>query len=424
MSFRNSFLYTFDVFIFIFFFTPSNLSAHLVDGHAASHLGLDVLEADRVEVGSLLGFLGLEDVLLETSAKVAHANDGVDNGQDDEEDGDDSEGRQRLPHGHVELPVVWLVDAHELEDEVAQATEVQNDDNDHTDLLLSPGEESGADENRNGNRDGGSSQSVLHNLDIAHDDKELDGESEEEEEIEFKESDVDLVIQESLLHPVVSSDRLEDIPSKDLVQLPGNKGHGKGAGGEDAGNGDQEGAYLAPQVLMIGGDRPGRAHFLDGDLNLFDLDGGIDHDSQVGDADSNDLNGVLVSQSIPDDNELVEESENEQSEEGRDRTPLGIVTRLVLIVDQAILECGEDVGFENHANEGLAESDEEEAPRPQRGHEREPAFPVGALRARAIHSRGSEALAISIALVGHARRLIARGLRRLGLGRQRSREGR
>lgn len=84
---------------------------------------------------------------------------------------------------------------------------------------------------------------------------------------------------------------------------------------------------------MIGVDRPGRAHFLDGDLNLFDLDGGIDHDGQVGDADSNDLNGVLVSQSIPDDNELVEESENEQSEEGRDRTPLGIVTRLVLIVD-------------------------------------------------------------------------------------------
>lgn len=55
---------------------------------------------------------------LQALAKISHANYGINNGQNNQQDGDDCEGGQGLSNGKVRVPVAWLIDAYELEDEV------------------------------------------------------------------------------------------------------------------------------------------------------------------------------------------------------------------------------------------------------------------------------------------------------------------
>lgn len=69
-------------------------NGRLIDGHAAGNLGLDILHVDGVDVGLLLDLALARqslEVRLESLAKVEHAHDGVDNSENDEENGDDSE---------------------------------------------------------------------------------------------------------------------------------------------------------------------------------------------------------------------------------------------------------------------------------------------------------------------------------------------
>lgn len=190
---KNKFLTLFFLlFLFVLKSRSSPTSRPLVNRHPARHLGLHVLKADRVEIGALVGTLWLEEVLLEALAKVAHADDGVDDGENDQEDGDDGESGQRPADGHVVLAVSRLVDADQLEDEVAQSTEIEDDDGDNAQLVLAAGEVGGADEDGDGDGDGSGGEGVLDDLDVADNDEELNGEAEEKEKVELEEGNVDL----------------------------------------------------------------------------------------------------------------------------------------------------------------------------------------------------------------------------------------
>lgn len=57
--------------------------------------------------------------------EIGRADAGIDDGQDDENDGDDGKGRQGLSDRSVLFPLGGLVHPHELEDEVGHAGYVQ-----------------------------------------------------------------------------------------------------------------------------------------------------------------------------------------------------------------------------------------------------------------------------------------------------------
>lgn len=129
---------------------------------------------------------------LEALAEVGHADDCVGDGQDDEQDGDDGKGREGLANSHVVLLVAGLVNADELEEEVAKAAEVEDDGNDHAGLVLAAGEESGGEEDQDRDGNGGDGEGELGVTCLRDNNNELDDEAEEEEEIELEEGDVDL----------------------------------------------------------------------------------------------------------------------------------------------------------------------------------------------------------------------------------------
>lgn len=153
-------------------------------------------------------------------------------------------------------------------------------------------------------------------------------------------------MEESLLHAIVGSNMLEDIPSKLLVELPSDEAVADGADTNDAGDGDQNALHVIPdgQVLNgILGDQD-----IDSLADLIDLDGCIDHQSEVCDTNTNDLNCVLDTEGIPDQNKLVEEAEDEECEESRDRLELRLdllvrVVRRLVGVLQTLIELGEDI---------------------------------------------------------------------------------
>lgn len=52
------------------------------------------------------------------------------------------------------MSVSRLIDSYKLEDEIAETSEIEDDDANHTDLVLSSSEESGSEEDENGNGNG------------------------------------------------------------------------------------------------------------------------------------------------------------------------------------------------------------------------------------------------------------------------------
>lgn len=110
-----------------------------------------------------------------------------------------------------------------------------------------------------------------------------------------------LIMQESLLHAVIGTNILKNIPSKLLIELPSDENHENCGKGNDGRNGDQKRLDIAPELIggnvAVEGSVGSKNHncFLD----LVDLNGRVDHQGEVGNADSNDLNRVLHPQSIP-----------------------------------------------------------------------------------------------------------------------------
>lgn len=129
---------------------------------------------------------------LEPLTEVAHADERVDDGKDDQEDGQHSECGQRPAYSQVVLVMAGLIDADQLEEEVGQTTEVEQDDEADAETVLAPREEGGAQQDADGDGDRGDVQAQLEVFDAVDDDEELDGEAQEEKEVEFEEGDVDL----------------------------------------------------------------------------------------------------------------------------------------------------------------------------------------------------------------------------------------
>lgn len=165
----------------------------LIDGHSARDLGFDIVKVDGVEIWLLVDLSGRRlQVWPQTSAKVAHADDGVNDGEEDKENGDDGKGGQGLADSFVRFFETRLVDSHKLEDEVAESAKVENNDNNHSGDVLPAGEEGSGNKNYNGDGNRNDGQGKLGVALLGNDDDELNNETEEEEEIELQQGNVNL----------------------------------------------------------------------------------------------------------------------------------------------------------------------------------------------------------------------------------------
>lgn len=114
---------------------------------------------------------------LESLVEVAHANDGVYQGKDDQQDGNDGEGCEGLADGLIRVFVVGLVDANQFEDKIGQAAQEKKHDTNCASLVLSAGEVGCGKENYNRNRDGCDGESKLGVRLLRDDDDKLDDET-------------------------------------------------------------------------------------------------------------------------------------------------------------------------------------------------------------------------------------------------------
>jgi hypothetical protein len=318
----------------------------LVDGHPTGHLRLDILQVDRIEVGLLIDLSRRgEEMVLEAVAKVTQADDGVDNGENDEKNGDDSKGRQRLLDGFIVLLVTGLVDSDKLEDEVAETAEVEDDDGNHARLVLPAGEECGAEEDDDGDWNGGNRQSELGIVGRSDNDDKLDDEAQEEEEIELEKGDVNLVVKETLPHPVIGTDSLEDIPGKFLVKFPADEAHADSSKSNDGRNSHK----IRPHLFPNGSDCFARLESTvllqnsQGLSDLVDLNGRVNQHSQVGNANTDSLDGVLHAQGIPDDDQFVKETENEERQKRWDGLGLRLNRLVIDVGPERVLELGKNI---------------------------------------------------------------------------------
>lgn len=80
-------------------------------------------------------------------------------------------------------------------------------------------------------------------------------------------------------------------------------------------------------------------------FDLVDLDRRVDQQGQVGDANTNDLNGILEAEGVPNEQQLVKETEDEERQEGRNGLVLGsgVGVCRIHLRGQMSLELGEDI---------------------------------------------------------------------------------
>lgn len=162
----------------------------------------------------------------------------------------------------------------------------------------------------------------------------MDGEAQEEEEIELQQRDVNLnrdrlvtepkegvghdtnlVSQIAALHLQISADVLVDCPRELVVEFPCHKCHQECAQSHNTRNDDQERLGLIPDVQL------NLVHIVQGChgfSNLLHLDRSVDQESDVTDTQSDDLNCILHSQRIVDQHQFVEETEAIEGKESGD----------------------------------------------------------------------------------------------------------
>jgi len=134
------------------------------------------------------------DVRLEALVEVVCAHAGDNNGEDEQEDGEHSEGSQGLACWLVVLLAVEVGNVHadELEQEVAHGDEVYDDDGDHASDGFTSDPPSGREQEEEGYDQGDGREGSFDWGRLLDDNEELDCEGEEEEEVELEESDVNL----------------------------------------------------------------------------------------------------------------------------------------------------------------------------------------------------------------------------------------
>jgi hypothetical protein len=108
-------------------------------------------------------------------------------------------------------------------------------------------------------------------------------------------------VQEALLHAVVGADLFQNIPGELAVELVGEGAHGNGDDAHDGGDGNEERLAQRPHipVLLVWLQQAVAQQGSDGLVDLVNLEDGVDEDGQVGDAEADDLNGVLEAQGVP-----------------------------------------------------------------------------------------------------------------------------
>lgn len=131
-------------------------------------------------------------MVLETFTKIVHADNGVENGEQNQKNRNDSKGCERFANGLVGFLVAWLVDTDKLEKEIAETAKEEDDDSNHSWLVFAASEKCSGKKNDNGNWDGSDGQSEFDVGGVGDNDDELYDESKEEEEIELEQSNVDL----------------------------------------------------------------------------------------------------------------------------------------------------------------------------------------------------------------------------------------
>lgn len=119
-------------------------------------------------------------------------------------------------------------------------------------------------------------------------------------------------MKEALLHAIVGANVLKNVPSKLLVELPGNVYHDNSGDSNDDRGGNKVGLDIVPQhgrcdaLLQRAVDlEDSKSH-----LNLLKLEGRVNQKSQIGDADADDLNRVLHAQRVQHEDQFVKETED------------------------------------------------------------------------------------------------------------------
>lgn len=152
-------------------------------------------------------------------------------------------------------------------------------------------------------------------------------------------------MEESLLHAIISTNVLENIPCVLLVDFPRKEAHNKGSQGDNAWNGDKVRLDIVPELCRGDVWRKSVVRLKDikGLGNLIHLDSGVNHEGEVREADTNDLNSVLLAESIPYDNQCIQETENEKRQEGRNCLVLRLDFGVGVMCTKVDLELAKDV---------------------------------------------------------------------------------
>ena len=124
--------------------------------------------------------------------KVVQTHRTIRNRQDNQNDRQHREDRQGGASCVVLCAVTWLVDADELEEEVGQRGNVKADGGDHAGFDFFACPESGEGEDNDCDWNGGYGEIEFPVCDVCDDDEKLDGEAEEEVEIELEKCDINL----------------------------------------------------------------------------------------------------------------------------------------------------------------------------------------------------------------------------------------
>jgi len=136
----------------------------------------------------------LVDVRLEALVEVVCADARNDNGHEEQDDGQNGKGGQRLAGWLVVLLAVQVCDVHadELEEEVGKRDEIDDDAAHHAGNRFAAHPKGSGKEQEKGDDEGGRSEDDLNRGSLFDDDEELDCEGEEEEEVELEQGNVNL----------------------------------------------------------------------------------------------------------------------------------------------------------------------------------------------------------------------------------------
>lgn len=131
---------------------------------------------------------------LEALVEVVCAHTGRNDGEDEQQDGENGKGRERLAGGLVIFLAsgVGNVHADELEQEVAHGDEVDDNNAHHAGKRLAADPPSGQEQKKEGDDERGGREGLFDSLGVFDHYEKLDGKGKEEEKVKLQESNVNL----------------------------------------------------------------------------------------------------------------------------------------------------------------------------------------------------------------------------------------